>query len=80
MVLVDWYEGADELNYMKAVQNIRVVGREVALLINSLTEENGFNLSDVHIIGHSLGAHVAGYAGEFLQGIGRITGISYQYF
>ncbi|XP_071852859.1 pancreatic triacylglycerol lipase-like [Apostichopus japonicus] len=75
MVLVDWYEGADELNYMKAVQNIRVVGREVALLINSLTEENGCNLSDVHIIGHSLGAHVAGYAGEFLQGIGRITAL-----
>lgn len=59
---------------MKAMQNSRVVGRDVALLISELVEEAGVNLSSVHIIGHSLGAHVAGYAGEFLPGIGRITG------
>lgn len=36
----------------------------------------GLDLSQVHILGHSLGSHVAGYAGEKLNGqVGRITGM-----
>ena len=30
----------------------------------------------MHIIGHSLGAQTAGYAGKSLSGVGWITGIS----
>lgn len=33
------------------------------------------NPKDVHIIGHSLGAHTAGYAGERIDKLGRITGL-----
>lgn len=40
----------------------------------------GYSLSDVHIIGHSLGSHAAGEAGRRTNGtIGRITGWSKQY-
>lgn len=30
---------------------------------------------NVHIIGHSLGAHTAGYAGALVPGLARITGL-----
>jgi len=30
---------------------------------------------DYHIIGHSLGGHIAGYAGERIENLGRITGM-----
>lgn len=75
IIVVDWYEGSDEFNYLKAVQNTRVVGREVALFIKSLSEQSSISLSRFHLIGHSLGAHVAGYTGEYLSGIGRITAL-----
>lgn len=38
---------------------------------------NSFHLSEksFHILGHSLGAHIAGYAGKYLDGkLGHITG------
>ncbi|KAL1418189.1 hypothetical protein MTO96_026200 [Rhipicephalus appendiculatus] len=31
--------------------------------------------SDFHLIGYNVGAHIAGYAGERVKGIGRITGL-----
>ena len=34
-------------------------------------DEHQAEAGDFHIIGHSLGAHIAGYAGERIPGLGR---------
>ncbi|XP_046392601.1 inactive pancreatic lipase-related protein 1-like isoform X2 [Ischnura elegans] len=74
VITVNWANGAGSL-YVKAVSNARVVGLEVAFLINKLIENHNANPGTFHIIGHSLGAHIAGYAGSRVDGLGRITGL-----
>ncbi|XP_006778820.1 PREDICTED: pancreatic lipase-related protein 2, partial [Myotis davidii] len=72
-ICVDWKRGA-RTEYNQAVHNIRVVGAETAFLIQGLSTKMGYSLENVHLIGHSLGAHAAGEAGRRLGGsVGRIT-------
>ncbi|KAM9586091.1 hepatic triacylglycerol lipase isoform 1-T2 [Trichechus inunguis] len=75
--LVDWITLAHQ-HYVIAVRNTRVVGREVATLLQWLEVSVRFSRSNVHLIGYSLGAHVSGFAGSYIGGthkIGRITGL-----
>lgn len=79
VITVDWSKG-NGLPYTQATANTQVVGREIAKLINSLCEKTSIVAEDFHLIGHSLGAHVSGYAGERLKSfysknLGRITGL-----
>ncbi|XP_040419847.1 inactive pancreatic lipase-related protein 1-like [Cygnus olor] len=73
-ICVDWSKGS-KCQYTQASNNVRVVGAEIAYFINVLTEQYGYSPAQVHIIGHSLGAHVAGEAGRRRPGVGRITGL-----
>nr|XP_054766047.1 pancreatic triacylglycerol lipase-like isoform X2 [Lytechinus pictus] len=75
VILVDWERGAAEPRYGVAHQNTRVVGRQIGLLARFLNLETGMYFRDVHLIGSSLGAHAAGYAGEYQPGFGRISGL-----
>uniref|UniRef100_A0A8C0AEN9 Triacylglycerol lipase n=1 Tax=Bos mutus grunniens TaxID=30521 RepID=A0A8C0AEN9_BOSMU len=70
---LDWINGS--LQYIHAVNNLRVVGAEVAYFIDVLVKKFGYSASKVHLIGHSLGAHLAGEAGSRTPGLGRITGL-----
>ncbi|CAF3144763.1 unnamed protein product [Rotaria sp. Silwood2] len=74
VILVDWSRG-NGFPYEKATANTQVVGAEIALFINYLIAQHGSRATDFHIIGHSLGAQTAGYAGERITGLGRITGL-----
>nr|XP_027804832.1 endothelial lipase isoform X2 [Marmota flaviventris] len=76
VVVVDWLPLAHQL-YRDAVNNTRMVGHSVARMLDWLQEKDDFSLRNVHLIGYSLGAHVAGYAGNFVKGtVGRITAIT----
>ena len=59
VLTVDWSGGGRQL-YSQATANTRVVGLEIAYAVRSLAEATGLSPGDVHIIGHSLGAHIAG--------------------
>ncbi|GFQ66492.1 pancreatic triacylglycerol lipase [Trichonephila clavata] len=73
IIIVDW-SGGNKMPYYQATANTRVVGAEIDLLIKALEKHASMKRSEMHIIGHSLGAHIAGYAGERLKTLGRITG------
>lgn len=78
VVLVDWKVGASA-PYPEAVLNTRVVGALVASQIQYLVEtyaDLGLAYDSFHLLGHSLGAHVFGFAGKALEGrLGQITGL-----
>ena len=62
------------MTYSQAAANTRVVGAMMAELMKALQSNAQASYATMHLIGHSLGAHIAGYAGEIISGIGRISG------
>uniref|UniRef100_A0A2K6KT48 Triacylglycerol lipase n=1 Tax=Rhinopithecus bieti TaxID=61621 RepID=A0A2K6KT48_RHIBE len=73
-ICVDWKKGS-QTTYTQAANNARVVGAQVAQMLDILSTEYSYPPSKVHLIGHSLGAHVAGEAGSKTPGLSRITGL-----
>ena len=74
VILVNWEKGADNpKDYIKSATNTRVVGALLAEMMKALHNTAGTSYSSMHLVGHSLGSHVAGYAGARVKP-GRITG------
>ncbi|KAM9324598.1 pancreatic triacylglycerol lipase-like [Gastrophryne carolinensis] len=73
-IAVDWSKGANA-QYSQAANNIRVVGAEISNFIDVLLSNLSYSPANIHLIGHSLGAHAAGEAGKRRSGIARITGL-----
>ena len=82
VIMVDWSKGAAS-PYGQATGNARLVGAQIGELIRFLIASTSHSHSSAvnrfYIVGHSLGAQVAGYAGSYLQdkyglSLGRITG------
>ncbi|XP_034247781.1 pancreatic triacylglycerol lipase-like [Thrips palmi] len=78
LIGVDWGNLAKAPFYIEARNHATGVGKIVAKLVDALEQDGGLQLEDLHLIGHSLGAHVAGCTGKDLKSknkIGRITGL-----
>lgn len=73
---MDWEKGAAD-SYSTAVANTKLIGRQTALMLMDMIAV-GADPKNIHVIGFSLGAHIAGCAGEMTkqrgQKLGRITG------
>lgn len=85
VILLDWEEEAKSgllgipLGYaLNAVPNARKIGKELGDFLIGLAE-TGTNITDIHLVGHSLGAHIMGFAGRQAREKGhvlsRITGL-----
>lgn len=66
--------------YFNSVLNVKPIGYYTADFVDYLVEK-GLSLGNLHVIGMSLGAHMAGIVGKGLKSgkIARVTGNSPSY-
>ncbi|XP_013169745.1 PREDICTED: pancreatic triacylglycerol lipase-like [Papilio xuthus] len=75
VIVLDWSKVADK-DYITSVEGVPRVGRYLGKFLSFLTTVTNVSISSLHLVGHSLGAHVVGNAGKELGGqVGRITGL-----
>nr|XP_050856745.1 probable phospholipase A1 magnifin isoform X2 [Vespula vulgaris] len=75
VISIDWKDGACTkqpilkkcLGYFQSVENTRIVGKYIAHFSKRLIQEHKLSVAKVRLIGHSLGAHIAGFAGKEFQ-------------
>lgn len=75
IIKVSWADANRGL-YHTAAYNSRIVSRQLTLFLHYLDQLFHLNLNRLHLVGHSLGAHIAGFVGADNEGrIARITGL-----
>ena len=88
VILLDWpdlaaifqFGGLDDFMYDEAARNAIDLGEYFGYCLSDLWRKGGVSGSNVHMVGHSLGAHLMAKAGRTFkelteQSIGRITGL-----
>ncbi|CAL8081499.1 unnamed protein product [Orchesella dallaii] len=73
--LANLVTASDSICYNIASQSTKLVGKRTSELIEFLVAEKTTELQQIHLLGHSLGAHCAGFAGKFLK-IGKVQRIT----
>lgn len=67
VIQVDWSAGAGTVNYVSARNRVGPTGVVVANLLRLISAQTGADYRLMSVIGHSLGAHVAGFVGKNLN-------------
>ncbi|CAO1425040.1 unnamed protein product [Diamesa serratosioi] len=77
VIICDWSVGAQVFDYNEAVENAFKVGKYLAKFLDIFVDKNGLDYNTLTIIGHSLGAHIAGFIGKNVKKakIDRIIGL-----
>ena len=84
VIAVDWGPLANHPCYLTAVFNVWQAGKCTGEMLVALATKFSMNMSSVHVVGFSLGAHVASITSNNVQNalgarLGRITGKSASY-
>ncbi|XP_054269053.1 inactive pancreatic lipase-related protein 1-like [Macrosteles quadrilineatus] len=71
IVSTDWSSLGRQGCYTQAVRNVRTVGKCVSDFFNAVVRTRQF--PSVHLLGHSMGAHVAAWASQDIPDLPRLT-------
>nr|XP_022905352.1 pancreatic triacylglycerol lipase-like [Onthophagus taurus] len=79
VIAIDWSRHSQQIVAI-SINRLPNLGEFVAKFVLGLSESQGIPMTRIHILGHSLGAHLAGFAGKSTQRmggrtLGRITGL-----
>lgn len=80
VIIADW-STESHVMYNRDRRFVKELGAIIARFIDRLQDETKFDMDKLHIIGHSLGAHVCGVVGLNTRlPVGRITGVACRSF
>lgn len=70
VISVNWDETA-QLDYLEAYAAVSNIGKYLGQLLQDISATYDYSLDKVTLVGHSLGAHIAGFAGNVIQKYGQ---------
>jgi len=74
---MDWKQYSTDLIYATAKVRAKYIGKDLAKVLLKITYNMTQGTKNLHLIGHSMGAHIVGFTGKILANqIPRITGVS----
>ncbi|XP_033322650.2 phospholipase A1 [Megalopta genalis] len=74
VIVVDWGEIALNINYLYVSSQVPYIGKAIAESMEKLADV--IDLNTLHVIGHSLGAHIASHISKFMNvTLNRLTGL-----
>lgn len=59
-IAVNWQKGSDVYNYFTARGRVKEIAEYVAKFVDFMSKNAWLSLKSLTIVGHSLGAHIAG--------------------